>query len=167
MRWFYIILAILVFLLMQVTLADRIALGRISPDFLVLVVAFFALYRGGVQGSVFGFVIGFLQDLSNPQLLGLNALIKSVLGFTVGKVGAKTVPDNIPFLFVLFMSVSFGHDVIYLLFYHWPHVGSALADVFTTALPSAAYTALFGVVVHRLLALAGPKVAESIGQERQ
>jgi len=167
MRWFYIILAVLVFLLMQVVLADRIALGPISPDFMVLVVAFFALYRGAVQAAIFGFAIGFLQDLSNPELLGLNALTKSILGFTVGKIGTKTVPDNIPFLFVLFMSVTFGHDIIYLLFYHWPRVGSSLAAIFVTALPSAAYTALFGVFVHKLLAFAGPEVAESVGKERQ
>jgi rod shape-determining protein MreD len=167
MRWFYIILAILVFLLMQVVLADRIAFGPISPDFMVLVVAFFALYRGAVQAAIFGFAIGFLQDLSNPELLGLNALTKSILGFTIGKIGTKTVPDNVPFLFVLFMSVTFGHDIIYLVFYHWPRVGSSLAAIFTTALPSAAYTALFGVLVHKLLAFAGPEVAESVGKERQ
>ena len=167
MRSFYVILAILVFLLMQVVLADRIAFGPVSPDFMVLVVAFFALYRGAVPAAIFGFAIGFLQDLSNPELLGLNALTKSILGFTVGKIGAKTVPDNIAFLFVLFMSVTFGHDFIYLLFYHWPRVGSSLAAIFSTALPSAAYTAIFGVIVHKLLAFAGPEVAESVGKERQ
>jgi rod shape-determining protein MreD len=166
MRLFYIILGVLVFLLMQVVLADRIAIGPIAPDFLVLVVAFFALYRGAVQGAVFGFAFGFLQDLSNPAFLGLNALVKSILGFSVGKIGSKTVPDNAPFLFFLFMSVTFGHDFIYLLFYHWPHMGSAMAAIFGTALPSAAYTALFGVVIHKLLALAGPEMANSIGQER-
>jgi len=167
MRWFYIIVAIFVFLLMQVVLADRIAIGPISPDFLVLVVAFFALYRGAVQGAVFGFAIGFLADLSNPEFLGLNALTKSMLGFTVGKIGSKTIPDNIPFLFIMFMSVTFGHDIVYLLFFHWPHVGSSLAAIFGTALPSSAYTASFGVVIHKLLAMAGTEVAESVGQERQ
>ena len=167
MRWFYIILVILAFLLMQVVLADRIALGPIAPDFMVLAVAFYALYRGAVQAAIFGFAVGFLQDLANPELLGLNALTKTILGFTVGKIGSKMVPDNIPFLFVLFMSVAFGHDFIYLVFYHWPRVGSSLATIFGVALPSAAYTAIFGVLVHRLLAMAGSEVAKSVGKERQ
>jgi rod shape-determining protein MreD len=167
MRWFYIVVAILVFLLLQVALADRIAIGPISPDFLVLIVAFFALYRGAVKGALFGFAIGFLTDLSNPEFLGLNALAKSIMGFTVGKIGSKTVPENAPFMFALFMAVTFGHDVIYLLFFHWPHLGSTLGAIFGTALPSSAYTALFGVVIHKLLAMAGPEVAESVGQERQ
>jgi rod shape-determining protein MreD len=165
MRLFYLILAILVFLLMQAVVAERIALGPVSPDFLALVVAIFALYRGPVRGSIFGFVIGFLQDLLNPGYLGLYALSKSVLGFAVGKAGTKTFPENILFLFILFMAAVFGHDVVYLLFYHWPRIGTALAAIFTVALPSAAYTALFGVLVHKLLAMAGPKVVRTIGKE--
>ena len=74
MKWFYLVVAVLVFLLMQVVVADRVALGPVTPDFLVLMVAFVALFRGAVRGSVFGFVIGFLQDLANPGYLGLNAL---------------------------------------------------------------------------------------------
>jgi rod shape-determining protein MreD len=167
MRWFHLILTILLFLLMQLVVADRIAIGPVAPDFLILIVAFFALYQGAVRGSVFGFLIGFLQDLTNPGLLGLNALTKSIMGFAVGKVGKKTFPENAPFLFGVFMAVSFGHDIVYLVFYYWPRMGSALAAIFVTALPSAAYTALFGVFVHRILSLASPKVVESLGKEGQ
>lgn len=167
MRRFHLVLTILLFLLMQLVVADRIAIGPVTPDFLILIVAFFSLYRGAVRGSVFGFVIGFLQDLTNPGLLGLNALTKSILGFATGKVGKKTFPENAPFLFAVFMAVSFGHDVVYLIFYNWPRIGSALAAIFLTALPSAVYTALFGVLVHKLLSLASPKVVESLGKEGQ
>lgn len=167
MRWFHLVLTILMFLLLQLVVADRIAIGPVAPDFVILIVAYFALYRGAIRGSVFGFVIGFLQDLTNPGLLGLNALTKSTLGFAVGKVGSKTFPENVPFLFAVFLAVSFGHDVVYLIFYKWPHMDSVLAATFTTALPSAAYTALFGVLVHKLISLAGPKVVESIGKKGQ
>jgi rod shape-determining protein MreD len=167
MRSFHLVLTILMLLLMQLVVADRIAIKSVSPDFVILIVAFFALYRGTVRGSVFGFFIGFLQDLTNPGLLGLNALTKSMLGFAIGKVGSKTFPENAPFLFAVFMAVSFGHDVVYLIFYKWPRLDGALATAFATALPSAAYTALFGVLVHRLISLAGPKVVESIGKEGQ
>lgn len=167
MRLFYIIIVVLVFVLMQVALAGRIAIGHIEPDFLILIVAIFALYRGAVQGAVLGFIVGFLQDLTNPGFLGLNALAKSILGHAVGTTAAKTFPENVPFLFILFMSVSFGHDLIYLVFYHWPHMGTAFVALFSTALPSAAYTAVMGVAVQKLLSLASPKVVESLGKEGQ
>jgi len=165
MRLFYLILVVLLFLLMQVVISDRIALGPVAPDFLILIVAIFALYRGAVQGSVLGFVIGFLQDLTNPGFLGLNALTKSLLGHAVGTTGAKTFSESSSFLFVLFMATSFGHDFVYLVFYHWPHMGTALVALFTSALPSAAYTAGFGVAAQKFLSLASPKVVESLGKE--
>ena len=116
---------------------------------------------------IFGFFVGLLQDLSNPAFFGLNALTKSILGYTVGKAGSKTFPENSLFMFILFMLVSFGHDFVYLMIYHWPNVAGALVAVFTSALPSAAYTALFGLLTHKFLSVAGPKVVESIGKEGQ
>jgi rod shape-determining protein MreD len=166
-KTFYLLLAILFFLLMQLVVADRIALGPVAPDFLILLVVFFSLYRGAVPGSIFGFFVGFLQDLANPGFLGLNALTKSIMGYAAGKISAKTFPENIPFLFVLFSSVAFGHDLIYLIFFNWPDIASFFLLLFTAALPSAVYTGLFGVLVHKLLTTFGAKVVSAFGKEGQ
>ena len=165
MRNFYLFLALLLFLLLQATLAPRIALGPIAPDFLLLVVVFFALYRGSVRGALLGFVVGLLQDLGNPEWLGLNALTKSLLGYFVGDAGTKTFPDSVTVLFALFAVSALGHDVVYLAIFYWPRVGSAFATMVTAAMPSAVYTALFGVLVDRVFALAGAKVVGVLGKE--
>jgi len=165
LKTFYLVLTVLVFLLLQAVLADRIAIGPVAPDFVILVVLFFALYRGSVRGALFGFVVGFLEDLGNPDYLGLNALVKSVMGFLVGGAGRKTFPDNAFLLFALFAIAAFGHDVVYLFVYHWPHVGSALLRVFTEALPCALYTALIGALVDRVAAMFGARVVTPSGKE--
>lgn len=165
MKNFYLLLALLLFLLMQAALAPRIAIGPIAPDFLLLVVVFFALYRGSVRGALFGFAVGLLQDLGNPDKLGLNALTKSLLGFFVGDAGTKTFPESATVLFGLFAISALGHDVVYLTILHWPRVGSALVMVVTAALPSAIYTALFGVLVDKVFALAGARVVGVLGKE--
>ncbi|MDH3197451.1 MAG: rod shape-determining protein MreD [Candidatus Krumholzibacteria bacterium] len=165
MRNFYLLLALLVFLVLQAVLAPRIALGSIAPDFLLLVVVFFALYRGSVRGALLGFAVGLLQDLGNPDHLGLNALTKSLLGYFVGDAGTKTFPESVTILFGLFAVSALGHDVIYLTIFHWPRVGSAFVTVVTAAIPSAVYTALFGVLVDRVFALAGAKVVGVFGKE--
>jgi rod shape-determining protein MreD len=165
-RTFYLILSILVCLLLQATLAPRIAFGDIQPDFIVIVVLLFALYRGAVPGAILGFAVGFLQDLGNPVMLGLNALTKTLMGFAIGRVGEKTFPDNVPFLFGLFAAASLGHDTVYLLFYKWPHLGSAVVMIVVAALPSALYTAFFGVLIDRVFTLWGAK-AVLVGKKRQ
>jgi rod shape-determining protein MreD len=165
MRTFYLVLTVLVFLLLQAVLADRIAIGPVAPDFVLLVVLFFALYRGSVRGAIFGFIVGFLEDLGNPEYLGLNALVKSVMGFLVGEAGRKTFPDNAFLLFGLFAAAALGHDIVYLFVYHWPHVGSAFLRIFTEALPCAAYTALLGTLVDRVAAMFGARVVTPNGKE--
>jgi len=165
MRTFYLVLTLLVFLLLQTVLAPRIAIGSLQPDFVILIVLFFALYRGSVRGAIFGFVVGFLEDLGNPQYLGLNALVKSVMGFMVGEVGRKTFPDNAFLLFILFAIAATGHDIVYLFVYHWPRIGSAFVRIFTEAIPSALYTALIGTLVDRVAAMFGAKVVGPHGKE--
>jgi len=162
---FYLFLAMLVFLLLQAVLAPRVAIGQAAPDFILLIVVFFALYRGSVRGALLGFAVGLLQDLGNPDNLGLNALTKSLLGYFVGDAGTKTFPDRISVLFGLFAASAFAHDIVYLILFYWPRVGSAFVLMFTAALPSAVYTAVFGVLVDRVFALSGAKVVGVFGKE--
>jgi rod shape-determining protein MreD len=155
-----------VFLALQASLASRIALGAVGPDFVVVGVVLFALQRGPIQGSLFGFVLGLLVDLGNPGFLGLNALTKTVVGFAAGRMGSATSPGSVV-LFVVFLVAAFMHDVVYYFLYLWPRVGGALLSIVTVALPSALYTAIVGIVVERLLALMGAKLVTAGGKERR
>lgn len=166
MRFLIPVLTIVVFLGLQSTVAGKIAIGPIAPDFIVVCVILFGLQRGPIQGSLFGFLTGFLVDLGNPSYLGLNALTKSLVGYAGGRLGATASPGTLVLLFVIFLA-AFGHDVVYFLVYLWPRVDSALVSILANALPSAIYTALAGIVVERTLALLGAKVVTRVGKERQ
>jgi rod shape-determining protein MreD len=160
------IIGVAVYLALQASVAGRIAIGPVAPDFVVVCVILFGLQRGPVLGSIFGFFVGLAVDLGNPGQLGLNALTKCMLGFAAGRLGAAASPGVLVLLIVFFVA-ALAHDVVYLLVYMWPDVGSALLAVVTTALPSALYTAVAGMTVERLLALLGARVVTSLGQERQ
>jgi rod shape-determining protein MreD len=160
------IIGIVVYLILQAAVARHIAIGQVAPDFVVVCVVLFGLQRGAIMGSLFGFVVGLIVDLGNPGYLGVNALTKSVLGYGSGRLGAATSP-GVLVLFIVFFVAAFAHDLIYLVLFMWPHMGSAFVTLFTVALPSALYTALAGIVVERLLALLGAKVVTSLGQTRQ
>jgi rod shape-determining protein MreD len=160
------IIGIVVYLVLQAAVASHIAIRSVEPDFVVVCVILFGLQRGPIMGSLFGFVVGLIVDLGNPGFLGLNALTKSILGYGSGRLGAATSP-GVLVLFIVFFVAAFAHDIIYLLVFMWPHVGSAFVTLFTVALPSALYTAVAGILVERLLALLGAKVVTSLGQTRQ
>ncbi len=166
MRYLHLLFASFIFLLMQMVLAPKIAIGQIAPDFSLLLVAYLAINRGAIPGSVAGFFVGFVQDLLNPELLGLNALTKSVVGYAMGIVGSKGEPGVVPFLAALLAVSAVAHDFLYLLVYTDLNIGRFLVMFFTIAVPSALYTAIVGVVVHKIALYSEAKVVKSFGKAR-
>ena len=61
MRYLHLLFASFVFLLMQILLSPKIAIGAITPDFSLLLVAYLAINRGPIAGSVVGFLVGFVN----------------------------------------------------------------------------------------------------------
>jgi rod shape-determining protein MreD len=97
------IIGILVYLALQASVAHRIAIGSVEPDFIVVCVVLFGLQRGRSAGSLFGFFVGLLVDLGNPGIPGVsNALAKTVLGYGAGRL----VPPRSPGVVVLFIVSS-------------------------------------------------------------
>ena len=166
MKRIKVLVASFAFLMLQMLLAPRIAIGDIAPDFPLLLVAYFAVNQNPLRGSISGFAVGLVQDLFNPQLLGLNALTKSLSGYAVSVVGAKADPDNVFFLLALFGITALGHDFVYLLFFTGLDPGKFLLLLATVAIPSAIYTAFAGVVVHRIADFLGGKVVRTLGKAR-
>jgi rod shape-determining protein MreD len=166
MRIIYLIIVSFVFLLLQVLALDKLSIGEISPDFALLLCCFLALYGGAVQGSILGFIIGLIQDLFNPALLGLNALTKSLMGFAFGHIGQKAIPESAIFFAAIFFLAALAHDFVYLLLFTGLHLGRFFVILFTVALPSAVYTAVVGTIIHQLLLLVDSRMVKSIGKER-
>ncbi len=156
----------LLFVLLQMLLAPRIALGEVTPDFMLLLVAYFAVRRAPERGAMVGFVVGLFQDLFNPELLGLNALSKSLIGYGVGVVGSKTDPDNALLLAALLASAAIANDFVYLLFFTGLHLGRFFMLWVTVSIPSAFYTALIGVVLHWVILRLDGKPGRSFGKAR-
>jgi rod shape-determining protein MreD len=152
--------------LLQAVFSDALTFGQIGPDFPLLIVAYFAIFRGAIAGSIFGFVAGLFQDLFNPSFLGLNALTKTLVGFALGRAGAQTERDHPIFLLALFGVSALAHDFVYLLFYTQLRLGEFFVTLLTVALPSAVYTAVVGIAVHVGVAFFLTEVVRNLGKTR-
>jgi rod shape-determining protein MreD len=163
---FPLIVVLLVFVILQAFFAHKMAFGRISPDFPLLIVLYFAVYRGAFHGSILGFIVGLIQDLFNPTHLGLNALTKTLTGYCMGLAGTKTEPDSSLFLFALFGVAALAHDFVYLLVFTGLHLGKFVVTLATVSVPSALYTAVVGILVHWLVFFVTAEAVRSIGKAR-
>ena len=63
---------------------QRLPLWSVVPDVVLLYVALQALQYGRVAGAVAGFGTGLLMDILTGAPLGMNAMIKTVMGFIIG-----------------------------------------------------------------------------------
>jgi rod shape-determining protein MreD len=141
------VLIFAVALILQGTLIRLLAVEGIEPDIILLGLFFIALMEGSYPATIAGFCVGLVQDLYAPQTLGLNALCKSLIGFTLGFCRRGVFVEGLlPRSLILFAAVLL-HDLIYFTVSLWPDVGSGLNRVVLLGLPTALYTALLGYVI--------------------
>jgi rod shape-determining protein MreD len=134
----------------NVLLAPIIAFGPIAPDFGLIALAILALGEGAFAGTVGGFVLGLVADTAIPNLLGLNALCKSLAGYLVGRARSRLVV-GLPLVEASVVTLmALGHDLLYLVGQSLLSQGPFFRPLFTEVVPSALYTGLLSLPMIRL-----------------
>jgi rod shape-determining protein MreD len=135
---------IVVALLIQLTLINSITILGLKPDLIMVVVVVFSSLKGAKEGTVSGFASGLLQDIFSAGLLGINALVKTVIGFTCGIVKEKIFHEHILFIIpVITFIASFMQSIIILLLLRAFGTEYNLAwSLKQVALPEALYSSL-------------------------
>src|SRR5713226_3647737 len=79
-------LLVLTALILQTTVLPHLALFRVVPDLMLVVVICIGLVRGPSSGATAGFVGGMLRDLLLDAPTGLSALAYVTVGYVVGAI---------------------------------------------------------------------------------
>ncbi len=141
----YVILLLFILIIFQSFLSEVVSIRGIRLDLAILILVYIGLTKGPAQGVIFGFLIGLLLDVFTPQRLGLGALIKSLIGFSVGNFKDDLfLESSYSKGAVVFLSV-FLNDLLY----HLLSEGVTLFTFHTIlyySLPSAIYTCGVGIL---------------------
>ena len=86
--WRYLLLTFLA-LLLDATVAHRLAFGPVLPDFGLALVVYAGLLGGCRAGIVFGFLIGLVRGCVQPEWLGFDPLLLALVGFGAACTSAK------------------------------------------------------------------------------
>lgn len=136
-------------------LSSLMSIKGISPDFSIIALVVLSLAAGPVPGTVGGFVIGLVQDLSNPAVLGLHALCKCTLGFSLGSLRSRLV-YGMPVVEGVVVAISvILHDLVFLLVQSRLTDDGFLRPFLTQSLPVAIYSGVAGILVIRLADMLG------------
>ncbi|KXG77063.1 rod shape-determining protein MreD [Thermotalea metallivorans] len=113
-----ILLVIIINFIFQTTLFQHFRIFGVLPNTTLIIVIVFAILWGRKRGAMVGFFSGALQDILFGTILGLNALIYMLLGFSVGSFENKIFKDNaITPIFFTVLGTIFYHLLYYLIIY--------------------------------------------------
>ncbi len=107
-----IILAIVLALALQTTIARFVVSGTVAVDLVLVVVVYVALSSGSVPGLVSGTVAGLIQDSLSTGVIGIGGLAKSIVGFVSGIVGTQLNIAEPVSRFVVFFVATIVHQAI-------------------------------------------------------
>jgi len=148
------ILAVVVALAVQTTIAGFAIRGTVALDLLLVVVVYVALRSGPTVGLLTGTFAGLVQDslASATGVIGIGGLAKTVVGYVVGVIGRQfIVAEPLP-RFVVFFVATVVHELIVMGLYAvlgMRHFDPAYAAVTGQALANA----VVGIVAFQVVEL--------------
>ncbi|MDP1809388.1 MAG: rod shape-determining protein MreD [Actinomycetota bacterium] len=145
----------------QAAVVPFISIGPIKPDIILIIVASFGFLDGAAPGAVGGFLGGLLQDLLTIRGIGLEVLIKTIVGGFSGRV-ERTILGNSPIMPMLAIGgVSIVSQILYIgLAFLTGERMELLTVMREVVLPSALYTATVGFFIF-------PQLSKILSAERQ
>lgn len=150
MKIFRNILIIALALLLQSTFSVRFSIWGVRPDLAMLVLILLVSNSGQMESVLYGFFIGFLQDVYSPGFLGTNSFTMSLMGFFLDLSKERLTVENYSVKAILSFTACIVHDVIFLLLYT-KFDSSIMINIFIKeSLLGAVYTSLLLVIFVRV-----------------
>jgi rod shape-determining protein MreD len=141
------VLILLLVVVFESLFSDPLQVANVKLDLPLLLVIYIGLTRGAKEGLMYGFLIGLLLDVLAPHSLGLNAFIKTILGYTVGSFRKNLFVESIHFKgLVIFLALIFN-DLVYYTVYSGVDLSAILGIIFFSSVLSGIYTSGIGMLV--------------------
>ena len=148
MKGFFLFLAAFLGIVLRDTVFNGLSVAGGKPDFVLILVVFFAIFRGSVQGGLMGVALGLLEDLLTGRFIGINAICKGLLGYLVGVSERNLYKNNFFVPIAAILVATFLNTVFYYLFsvLIGGHVG--LEKLILSTIPDAVYNMCFSPVFY-------------------
>jgi rod shape-determining protein MreD len=147
------IIAVAVATVLQATLAPYLAIGGVTPNFLLLVVVTLALTEGPTAGAASGFAAGLIFDLLGNGPVGPMALVLAVTGYLAGLLHEQMFAEGWLLPLTVLAIAALASEIAYGLLLGLLGEGAPFWQaLLTTMLPAAVYDTVLALLVYPWLA---------------
>ncbi len=144
------IAALFVITIFHTALLDFIAIQEITPDLFIILVVWICLKEGTFFGLIAGFFIGIFFDVISADIVGTNALAKTIAAFITSffyKEGNENkITKSYKFILIVLL-VTFIHNIVYFFFYIKTSDQDFFLFYLKYGLASTVYTTFFSIFV--------------------
>lgn len=118
----YVTYAVIALLLsvIHVVFLNFISVAGMTPDLLLILCVWIAVYENQFAGLIAAFCIGFFYDIVSWDVIGTNALAKTLVGFIAGffykENLSRQIVSSYKFLIIVFLC-SIVNNVVYYFFF--------------------------------------------------
>jgi rod shape-determining protein MreD len=147
--WVLIGLVVIAFLLQQSVAPSYLAIGGITPNFLLVMVVTYGLLFGWEIGIAAAVLAGLLMDLTAGRFVGLHVLSLGFVGLLAGLVEEKVFKDNLllaPLGGFVGSVISQTVVIVCLWFYGWQV--NVVGSLRSTILPGALYDMVLAFFIY-------------------
>lgn len=150
MRYVFLALVSFFCVILQDTLFNDLSVAGGKPDFLLIIVVFFAIFNGPARGGFLGLMLGLLEDLMIGRFIGVNALCKGIIGALIGFSERRLYKNN---FFVPIFCLLIGTFINALLYYVLNRLiggNIVFSGMMLSAIPNAIYNSCFAPLIYAL-----------------
>ena len=153
MRWLSFVICALVFITLQSAVAPYLQVFGARPDWLLVVVVFFALYARGADAVMGAWLIGFIADLMTIEQFGLMSLSYALAALVVVGLRDFLFKYHAVTQFMVTLAICALVRSAWAMFclMQYENASWTVAGLLVNALIVALYTAAFAPPVDRLL----------------
>jgi len=147
-----ILLEIIISYILQTSVFTNLRLADVVPDIFIILTASIGFTTGINAAALTGFISGLILDLTFGDLVGVYALIYTVIGYICGY--SNRIYDNEDYTLPLFIigGAEFLYNVIFFLFFHLLKGRVDLGHFMIRFLfPRMIYTVIVSIILYRLL----------------
>lgn len=141
-----LVLVMALLVVLHFYLRPRLWSARVSPDFLLIALVFFAMRAGPGAGALAGFVVGVVNDALTPAAFGAGALAHTVVGYLAAWGRAIFFADNL-LVNAAFVAVALWVRDLLLLLASGTSRGRLLVELTLNSPLQALSTAVFALLV--------------------
>ncbi|MDR0273011.1 MAG: rod shape-determining protein MreD [Clostridiales bacterium] len=145
--------------ILQATLLPHFSILQVTPDTALIFIVSYAVIRGEIEGSIFGFFAGLVYDVLGGLVIGHFALLGFLTGYVCGKPFRDFFKDNYFLPFFVVIGVSFVYQfTVYIssiIFFGQPDFWFYFRSII---LPKTIYTASLSIPLYGFLYFINAKI---------